>query len=109
MAEAVAQKEEKGGSGGMWLSLLAILSGTFVAILNNSLINVALPTMVNIFGSTTETMQWVLTGYMLANAVMIPMSGSLSAKFGAKESSFYHLRSLLSHRCCVHWHGAIRR
>ncbi|WP_312117899.1 DHA2 family efflux MFS transporter permease subunit [Brevibacillus reuszeri] len=85
MAEAVAQREEKGGNGGMWLSLLAILSGTFVAILNNSLINVALPTMVSIFGSSTETMQWVLTGYMLANAVMIPMSGSLSAKFGAKK------------------------
>ncbi|CAM3488225.1 DHA2 family efflux MFS transporter permease subunit [Brevibacillus invocatus] len=85
MAEAVAQREEKGGSGGMWLSLLAILSGTFVAILNNSLITVALPSMVNIFGSTTEKMQWVLTGYMLANAVMIPMSGSLSAKFGSKR------------------------
>lgn len=85
MAEAVAHREEKSGNSGMWLSLLAILSGTFVAILNNSLINVALPAMVNIFGSTTETMQWVLTGYMLANAVMIPMSGSLSAKFGAKK------------------------
>lgn len=85
MAEAVAHREEKSGKGGMWLSLLAILSGTFVAILNNSLINVALPAMVNIFGSSTETMQWVLTGYMLANAVMIPMSGSLSAKFGAKK------------------------
>ena len=85
MAEAVAQREEKSGNSGMWLSLLAILSGTFVAILNNSLINVALPTMVSIFGSSTETMQWVLTGYMLANAVMIPMSGSLSAKFGAKK------------------------
>lgn len=85
MAEAVAQREDKSGSGGMWFSLLAILSGTFVAILNNSLINVALPTMVSIFGSSTATMQWVLTGYMLANAVMIPMSASLSAKFGAKK------------------------
>ncbi|MED1797693.1 DHA2 family efflux MFS transporter permease subunit [Brevibacillus porteri] len=85
MAEAVAHREETSGNSGMWLSLVAILSGTFVAILNNSLINVALPAMVNIFGSTTETMQWVLTGYMLANAVMIPMSGSLSAKFGAKK------------------------
>ncbi|SFI80484.1 DHA2 family efflux MFS transporter permease subunit [Brevibacillus centrosporus] len=105
MAEAVAQKEEKGGSGGMWLSLLAILSGTFVAILNNSLINVALPTMVNIFGSTTETMQWVLTGYMLANAVMIPMSGSLSAKFGAKRVfvlslTFFTISSVL---CALAW------
>jgi len=105
MAEAVAQREENSGSGGMWLSLLAILSGTFVAILNNSLINVALPALVNIFGSTTDTMQWVLTGYMLANAVMIPMSGSLSAKFGSKKVfvlslSFFTIASVL---CSLAW------
>ncbi|KQL48370.1 MFS transporter [Brevibacillus choshinensis] len=105
MAEAVAQREEKGGSGGMWFSLLAILSGTFVAILNNSLINVALPAMVNIFGSTTDTMQWVLTGYMLANAVMIPMSGSLSAKFGAKKVFVISLSSftIASVLCALAW------
>lgn len=105
MAEAVAQQEEKSGSGGMWLSLLAILSGTFVAILNNSLINVALPSMVNIFGSTTDTMQWVLTGYMLANAVMIPMSGSLSAKFGSKRIFILSLASftLSSVLCALAW------
>jgi EmrB/QacA subfamily drug resistance transporter len=104
MAEAMEQREEKGG-GGMWLSLLAILSGTFVAILNNSLINVALPTMVSIFGSTTETMQWVLTGYMLANAVMIPMSGSLSAKFGAKKVFVLSLAAftISSVLCALAW------
>ncbi|CAM5795449.1 MULTISPECIES: DHA2 family efflux MFS transporter permease subunit [Brevibacillus] len=84
MAEAATQQKD-GGSGGMWITLLAILMGTFVAILNNSLINVALPTLVNVFGSTTDTIQWVLTGYMLANAVVIPMSGSLGDKFGYKR------------------------
>ena len=105
MAEAVAQREEKSGNGSMWLSLIAILSGTFVAILNNSLINVALPTMVSIFGSTTETMQWVLTGYMLANAVMIPMSGSLSAKFGAKKIFVLSLSAftISSVLCALAW------
>ncbi|MGZ0052457.1 DHA2 family efflux MFS transporter permease subunit [Brevibacillus gelatini] len=106
MAEAVAQREDKGGS--MWLSLMAILSGTFVAILNNSLINVALPTMVSIFGSTTETMQWVLTGYMLANAVMIPMSGSLSAKFGSKKIFVLSLAAftISSVLCALAWSDA---
>ncbi|USG64424.1 DHA2 family efflux MFS transporter permease subunit [Brevibacillus ruminantium] len=85
MAEATAQQQKDSGNGGMWLTLLAILMGTFVAILNNSLINVALPTLVNVFGSTTDTIQWVLTGYMLANAVVIPMSGSLGDKFGYKK------------------------
>jgi MFS family permease len=68
-----------------WLTLLAIVLGTFVTVLNNSLINVALPKLVNVFGSTTDTIQWVLTGYMLASAVVIPMSGTLGEKYGNKK------------------------
>jgi EmrB/QacA subfamily drug resistance transporter len=109
MAEAMAQREASNESSGMWLSLVAILLGTFVAILNNSLITVALPTMVNIFGSTTETMQWVLTGYMLANAVMIPMSGSLSAKYGTKKVFVLSLAAFTfsSALCAVAWSDSI--
>ncbi|MFY0542940.1 DHA2 family efflux MFS transporter permease subunit [Brevibacillus sp. H7] len=69
----------------MWITLIAIILGTFVAVLNNSLINIALPTLVNVFGSTTQTIQWVLTGFMLASAVVIPMSGALGDKFGYKK------------------------
>lgn len=69
----------------MWITLIAIILGTFVAVLNNSLINIALPTLVNVFGSTTQTIQWVLTGFMLASAVVIPMSGALGDKYGYKK------------------------
>ncbi|HJV46493.1 MAG TPA: DHA2 family efflux MFS transporter permease subunit, partial [Bacillota bacterium] len=75
--------EEK--NSGKWLALIAIILGAFVAVLNNSLINVALPEMVNVFGSSTDVIQWVLTGYMLANAVVIPMSGFLGDRFGYKK------------------------
>lgn len=68
----------------MWLVLIAIVLGTFVAVLNNSLINVALPQLVNVFGSDTQTIQWVLTGYMLSSAVVIPLSGFLGGRFGNK-------------------------
>lgn len=86
MTQAVEEKrtrEDENGS--FWVTLLAIILGTFVAVLNNSLINVALPKLVNVFGSTTEDIQWVLTGYMLASAVVIPMSGTLGDKFGYKK------------------------
>ncbi|MEJ8547263.1 DHA2 family efflux MFS transporter permease subunit [Brevibacillus borstelensis] len=104
MAEAATQQKE-GGSGGMWITLLAILMGTFVAILNNSLINVALPTLVNVFGSTTDTIQWVLTGYMLANAVVIPMSGSLGDKFGYKRVFLISLSAFTASSvlCAMAW------
>ncbi|UJF34186.1 DHA2 family efflux MFS transporter permease subunit [Paenibacillus hexagrammi] len=68
-----------------WVALTAIILGTFVSVLNNSLLNVALPKLVNVFGSTTQDIQWVLTGYMLASAVVVPMSGYMADRFGAKR------------------------
>lgn len=68
-----------------WLSLLAIILGTFAAVLNSSLLNVALPKLTTALGSTTDVTQWVLTGYMLASAVAIPFSGYLGDKFGYKK------------------------
>ncbi|MGC5327510.1 DHA2 family efflux MFS transporter permease subunit [Brevibacillus sp. SYSU BS000544] len=76
-------KEEN--SSQKWLALIAIIMGTFVSVLNNSLINVALPELVTVFGSTTEVIQWVLTGFMLASAVVIPLSGYLGDRFGYKK------------------------
>jgi EmrB/QacA subfamily drug resistance transporter len=107
MAEAAAQRHENSG-GEMWISLLAILMGTFVAILNNSLINVALPTLVNVFGSTTDTIQWVLTGYMLANAVMIPMSGLLGEKYGYKRIFLLSLSAFTASSvlCALAWNDS---
>ncbi len=72
------------GSAYQWFALLAIVIGTFAAVLNSSLLNVALPKLVTVMNSTTQTMQWVLTGYMLASAVVIPFSGFLGDKFGYK-------------------------
>ncbi|WP_423773823.1 DHA2 family efflux MFS transporter permease subunit [Aneurinibacillus aneurinilyticus] len=72
-------------SGYRWLALIAIIVGAFVAILNNSLINVALPKLTNVFGSTTDRIQWVLTGYMLASGVIIPISGYMGDRLGYKK------------------------
>ncbi|MFT9849518.1 DHA2 family efflux MFS transporter permease subunit [Aneurinibacillus sp. REN35] len=68
-----------------WLALIAVIVGAFVAILNNSLINVAIPKLTNVFGSTTDRIQWVLTGYMLASGVIIPISGYMGDRIGYKK------------------------
>lgn len=80
-----ANEQTKHGDSYKWFALVAIVIGTFAAVLNASLLNVALPNMVSVFGSTTQTMQWVLTGYMLSSAVVIPMSGFLGDRFGYKK------------------------
>uniref|UniRef100_C5D2D1 Drug resistance transporter, EmrB/QacA subfamily n=1 Tax=Geobacillus sp. (strain WCH70) TaxID=471223 RepID=C5D2D1_GEOSW len=62
-----------------------IMLGAFVAILNQTLINVALPHMMNDFNVETSTIQWLVTGYMLVNGVLIPISPFLIAKFPTKK------------------------
>jgi EmrB/QacA subfamily drug resistance transporter len=65
--------------------LVAIILGAFMVILDNTVVNVALPTLVNDFKSDLHTLQWVLTGYMLAQAAVVPLAGWLSDRFGAKR------------------------
>ncbi|WP_236687313.1 MFS transporter, partial [Geobacillus sp. ZGt-1] len=62
-----------------------VMLGAFVAILNQTLINVALPHMMQDFNVETSTIQWLVTGYMLVNGVLIPISPFLIAKFPAKR------------------------
>ncbi|MDI3329020.1 MAG: DHA2 family efflux MFS transporter permease subunit [Alicyclobacillaceae bacterium] len=72
--------------GSHWLSLIVVILGAFVAILNNSLINVALPQLMNVFGASTDEIQWVLTGFMLASGIVVPVSGYVGDRYGYKKS-----------------------
>jgi EmrB/QacA subfamily drug resistance transporter len=65
--------------------LTAIVLGTFMAILDVTVVNVALPTLQTVFGANLALMQWVITGYALAQAAVIPLAGWLSDRFGAKR------------------------
>lgn len=64
--------------------LLAIIAGVFMVVLDSTAMNVALSRLVTDFGSDLRTLQWIVTGYMLAQASVIPLSGWLSDRFGAK-------------------------
>src|SRR5918993_5054394 len=65
--------------------LFAIVLGTFMAILDNTVVNVALPTLGRVFQTDLTQLQWVITGYMLAQAAVIPLAGWFSDRFGAKR------------------------
>ncbi|WP_068616678.1 DHA2 family efflux MFS transporter permease subunit [Paenibacillus tuaregi] len=84
---ATNQQLDKPASGGFrqHLPLLVVLMiGLFLAILNQTLLNVALPHITNEYGITTNTAQWLLTGYMLVNGVLIPLSAFLIERFGVR-------------------------
>src|SRR2546427_260829 len=65
--------------------LIAIILGTFMVILDNTVVNVALPTLGRVFATDLGLLQWVITAYMLAQAAVIPLSGWLSDRYGAKR------------------------
>src|SRR3982074_1685394 len=65
--------------------LIAIILGTFMVILDNTVVNVALPTLGRVLNTDLNVLQWIISGYMLAQAAVIPLSGWLSDRFGAKR------------------------
>ncbi|WCK53169.1 DHA2 family efflux MFS transporter permease subunit [Aneurinibacillus sp. Ricciae_BoGa-3] len=62
-----------------------LVLGMFIAILNQTLINVAIPHMMNDLNVSTSTVQWLSTGFMLANAVLIPVSAFLIETFTTRK------------------------
>ncbi len=69
-----------------WLALLVVVVGTFMAILDTSIVNIAIPKMMNVFGVSTDQIQWVLTAYMLTMGAVIPLTGFLGDTFGTKKT-----------------------
>jgi EmrB/QacA subfamily drug resistance transporter len=62
-----------------------LLFGAFIAILNQTLLNVAIPHIMNDLGVSATTVQWLSTGYMLVNGIMIPLVAFLIARFGTRN------------------------
>lgn len=67
-----------------YLMIAILFVGTFVAFLNNTLMNVALPTIMEDFGVTYATVQWLSNGYMLISGVLIPASAFFVTRFNTK-------------------------
>jgi EmrB/QacA subfamily drug resistance transporter len=64
---------------------LVVISGSIMAILDMTIVNVALGTLAKDFTTQLSTIQWVITGYMLALGTVIPLTGWAIDRFGAKR------------------------
>ncbi|HCV1635969.1 TPA: DHA2 family efflux MFS transporter permease subunit [Staphylococcus aureus] len=65
--------------------LAALLFGMFIAILNQTLLNVALPKINTEFNISASTGQWVMTGFMLVNGILIPITAYLFNKYSYRK------------------------
>jgi EmrB/QacA subfamily drug resistance transporter len=67
-----------------WRATLVIALGLLMAVLDTTIVSVVLPQMALAFKTDYDTITWVGTGYLLANAAIIPIVGYLSDRVGAK-------------------------
>ncbi len=74
-----------------WLLLANVMIGTFMAVLDATIVNVGLPKIMASYGVGLDKIEWVVTAYMLAMAVALPTSGWLADKFGYKKLYFIGL------------------
>ncbi|MYL35741.1 DHA2 family efflux MFS transporter permease subunit [Pontibacillus yanchengensis] len=68
-----------------WLVVVSVLFGTFTVILNNSMLNPTLPRFIKIFNSDAVSVGWMLTIFMVAMGMTMPLTGFLGDRFGKKK------------------------
>lgn len=72
-------------AGNKWLVSLPVMLAALTAVLDASIVNVALPNMQSSFGSSVDEIDWIITGYLISNVIIIPATGWLSGAFGLRR------------------------
>jgi EmrB/QacA subfamily drug resistance transporter len=77
--------ENKEESFYIWTTLTVVVIGTFMAILDSSIVNIAIPKMMAIFQVSVDKSRWIITSYTLTIGAVIPLTGYLTDRFGSKK------------------------
>src|SRR5512142_2380067 len=68
-----------------WIIAIAVMSSTFMEVLDTTVVNVSLPHIAGNLNATIDESTWVLTSYLVANAIVLPITGWLANYFGRKR------------------------
>jgi len=68
-----------------WIITITVILASLIELIDTSIVNVALPQMMGNLGATLDEVAWVVTAYVVANVIVIPMTGWLSALFGRRN------------------------
>jgi DHA2 family multidrug resistance protein len=68
-----------------WLIAIAVMAGTFMEVLDTTVVNVSLPHIAGNLSASTDEATWVLTSYLVSNAIVLPMTGWLANYFGRRR------------------------
>src|SRR3954447_10846178 len=84
-AAAWAERAEARGFDMRWVALGVTTIGSFMTLLDGTIVNIALPSILRTFRADLDNGQLVLTAYLLSMAIVIPISGFLGERFGMKR------------------------
>ena len=87
----------------VWLIAMSVMLATFMEVLDTSVATVSLPHIAGSLSATTDESTWVLTSYLISNAIILPTSGWLSNVLGRKR---YQLFSVAVFTLASMWCGA---
>ncbi len=68
-----------------WIVAIAVMFATFMEVLDTTVVNVSLPHIAGSLSATIDESTWVLTSYLVANAIVLPLTGWLARTFGRKR------------------------
>src|ERR1700678_4028194 len=68
-----------------WIIAFSVMLGTVLEVLDSSIVNVSLPHMQGSFSASVDEIAWVVTSYLVAAGIMIPMTGWIAAGSGRKD------------------------
>ena len=72
-------------SASRWLVAIAVMSSAVMEVLDTSVVNVSLPHIAGSLSASVDEATWVLTSYLVANAIILPITGWLANYFGRKR------------------------
>lgn len=75
-----------------WIITITVIVASLLELIDTTIVNVALPNIMGNLGATLEDAGWIVTGYAVANVIVLPMSGWLGDRFGRKN---YFITSIL--------------
>lgn len=75
-----------------WIITITVIMASLLELIDTTIVNVALPDIMGNLGATLEDAGWLVTGYAVANVIVLPMSGWLGDRFGRKN---YFLTSIV--------------
>ena len=79
------QTAQSGGTSRRWIVAIAVMTSAIMELLDTTVVNVSLPHVAGSLSATVDEATWVLTSYIVANAIILPITGWLANYLGRKR------------------------